>query len=433
MRLTLLLSFVVALGGCFFKKNIPPLASEVQSGGSLLLDKCGYTITTQDGASVPAAQVNVLGSDPTPKLIHLTVDKDPARSMGIIWRTNDEDTLATKVQFGLAGATDQVSDGAYFVYDSSIGKIRIHEAHLCGLEPDTAYTYRVGGIGADGTESWSDTAVFRTAPDRAASPDAEIVVLVIGDTRDGYMNWGQGLQQAFAKSQPELILFNGDAVTLGPIQDEWDAWFGQGGTAMRTVPMAYAHGNHDVNSVNFFSQFALPGDEQNYAFDFGPVHIAVANDTPIDASDLTGKNAALLDANIKLGAGAPWQLVMHHKPMWTAAAGPHVSDAETVRAAWQKYIDGNLVDLVLNGHDHDYERTKPMRGATPGATPADGTVYLVVGSAGAALYDAGSMFWTEKSEKTYNFVILKIRRTKLDMTAYRLDGTVLDTMTITKP
>ena len=103
------------------------------------------------------------------------------------------------------------------------------------------------------------------------------------------------------------------------------------------------------------------------------------------------------------------------------------------KAAIAGKVDGNLVDLVLNGHDHDYERTKPMRGATPGATPADGTVYLVVGSAGAALYDAGSMFWTEKSEKTYNFVILKIRRTKLDMTAYRLDGTVLDSLTITKP
>ena len=57
------------------------------------------------------------------------------------------------------------------------------------------------------------------------------------------------------------------------------------------------------------------------------------------------------------------------------------------------------MDLVLSGHDHDYERSKPMRGATPGA----GTVYVVVGSSGAPLYDNGSDVWTQLSEKTFSF------------------------------
>ena len=61
-------------------------------------------------------------------------------------------------------------------------------------------------------------------------------------------------------------------------------------------------------------------------------------------------------------------------------------------------------DIVLNGHDHDYERTKPLSAGAVQATPAEGTIFVVAGSAGAVLYDAGSDFYTEKSEKTNSFV-----------------------------
>jgi hypothetical protein len=47
---------------------------------------------------------------------------------------------------------------------------------------------------------------------------------------------------------------------------------------------------------------------------------------------------------------------MHHKPMFSAAGGGHGSDM-TIRMLWQPVIDANKVDLVFNGHDHDYERT----------------------------------------------------------------------------
>jgi hypothetical protein len=308
----------------------------------------------------------------------------------------------------------------------------MHEAHLCGLEADTEYSYRVGGPDGAGMESWSPVYTFRTAPDRATSPDAEVVMLVIGDTRDGYSTWGAALDAAFQQAMPDVILFSGDATTLGPIQDEWDAWFGAADKHLNNTPMIVAHGNHDVNSVNFFSQFAMPGDEQNFAVDFGPVHLTVANDTPQDPADLQGANAQMLDANVKAGMTAPWNILLHHKPMWTAAAGPHTTDAVVVRMAWQQSVDNAKVDVVFNGHDHDYERTKPMRGSTPGVTPADGTIYVVVGSAGAALYDSGMDFWTAFSQKTYSFAIVRARKGMFQMNAFRNDGTPLDNFNITK-
>jgi hypothetical protein len=443
------LIFLLLASGCFFEKETPPAPPDTHSGGMIMLQKCGYTVTTVDGASRPEMSTPKLGMDSAPKFVHVNVANDPRTGVAILWRTNDESTisaagdestLVTTVQYGVNGMTDQTEQGFTFIYDlaapltsSGATEIRIHETHLCGLMPDTQYSYRVGGKGADGTESWSPVYTFRTLPDRTASPDAQVNMLVLGDTRDGYSTWGSTLTQALQKGMPDLILFSGDGTTLGPIQDEWDAWFMAADPILANVPMIIAHGNHDVNSVNWFSQFAMPGDEQNFAVDFGAAHLSVANDTPVNAADLTGAIAQTLDTNLKAGMGAPWNLLMHHKPMWTAAAGPHPADALTVRMAFQPLVDADHVDVVFNGHDHDYERTKPMRGMTPGVNPADGTIYAVVGSAGADLYDSGMQFWTAFSEKTYSFALVNLRKGSFQFNAYRQDGSPLDNFSITKP
>jgi hypothetical protein len=420
---------ILLCAGCFTKDRKPMVADTHQGGTIMLPAPCNYSVTTQDSASRPEIpEVLMLGSDPTPKMIHLNVAHDPMTGMAILWRTNDNSTLATTVQYGVNGKTDQSTDGFTFVYDISIGDpVRIHETHLCGLTPDTEYTYRVGGTDALGNQSWSSNYTFRTAP---KAQDAETVFLVLGDTRDGYDVWGSTLKLAVQMAMPDFILFSGDETTLGPLQDEWDAWFAAADPILASNPMIVAHGNHEVNSVNFFSQFAMPGDEQNFAVDIGAAHVTVANDTPVDMADLTGANAQLLDQH--LSTNQPWSILVHHKPMFSASAGAHPGDVVTMRMAWQSIIDSHKVDLVLNGHDHDYERSKPMRGSTPGLTNADGTVFAVVGSAGAPLYDNGSDFWTAFSAKTYCFAIMRVKAGLITFNAYHADGTPLDSTMLTK-
>jgi hypothetical protein len=422
--------------GCF-TKEIPAQPKDRHQGGSILLPApCSYTVTTVYGASRPEPQTVTLGNDPTPKLVHLNVANDASTGMAILWRTNDNTTLATTVQYGVGGALDKSVDGFTFVYDyvdvdGNDATLRMHETHLCGLLPDTQYSYRVGGADADNHGVWSDTYSFRTAPARTA-PDSHVVFLVLGDTRDGYSTWGQILKTAFAQAVPDFILFSGDETNDGQVQSEYDAWFMAADPILASTPMIVAHGNHEINSVNFFSQFAMPGDEQNFGLDIGPAHLTVANDTPLDPGDLQGKNAQLLDTNLQAAAGAPWSLLMHHKPMFSASAGPHPGDVTIMRQAWQSIVDSHLVDLVFNGHDHDYERSRPMRGATPGQTNHDGTIYVVAGSAGADLYDNGMSFWTQYSEKTNNFLVVDVRAGTIKVNAYRADGSPLDSFTLNK-
>lgn len=84
----------------------------------------------------------------------------------------------------------------------------------------------------------------------------------------------------------------------------------------------------------------------------------------------------------------------------TAECSPYLagmvedSDVQTMRGLLMPVWEKHKVDLVLNGHDHEYERSKPVRGAW-GALQVQpdalqGTTYVVCAGAGAAGYEPGA-------------------------------------------
>jgi hypothetical protein len=439
MKKTIAFLIPFAVAGCF--KGATPDAGgtmdmgpfvDPHMGGSIMIASCGYTVTTRDGASIPQVGSPMVGDMADPEMIHLGIVGDPKTSMVIQWRTADDTTLASTAQWGMGSATDQTTEGITFVYDTPnrANPVRIHQAHLCGLKAGTKYSYKVGGSDGNGKSGWSQVFQFATAPDLAANPQAQVTIAVIGDTRGGYDTWAATLKQAQMVGMPDLILFNGDGVTLGPIQTEWDTFFSNAQPVLATIPIVGAHGNHDVNSVNYYSQWALPGDQEDFSLDYGAAHITVANDTPLNMSDLTGKAPTFLEKDFTASDSAAWKIFMHHQPMWSSASG-HGSNL-MLQSTWGPIVDKHKIDLVFNGHDHDYERTKPMRGQTPGATPKDGTIYVVAGSAGAPLYTAGSQFFTQTSQTSFNMVIVKLQAGMLTMNAYSDSGTAIDSLTINK-
>ena len=82
----------------------------------------------------------------------------------------------------------------------------------------------------------------------------------------------------------------------------------------------------------------------------------------------------------------------HHCAYSTVQA--HASDGG-VRDAWAELFDRYRVDLVLQAHNHAFERSDPIRGGAPTKVAGDhatvypdtdGTVYYTVGSAGRPRY-----------------------------------------------
>jgi hypothetical protein len=401
------------------------------NGGSLAIPGCGYSVSTPVGATAPELGSSVFGTDPTPAQIHLGLTGDPRTSMVVSWRTKDETTAATTIRYGKGTALDQTAQGITFAYQADISGNtidRMHEAHLCGLTPDTTYSYQVGSVEPNGTEHFSPTYSFRTAPDVAADPSAQVTIAVVGDCRGAYDVWGQIVADLQAKT-PDLVLFTGDMVELGPIQSDWDAFFTAAEPLLTKVPMVSALGNHEANVVNYYAQLALPGDEEDFSLDYGPAHIDVLNDTPPDVAEITGKAKTFLMTDLAAHASAPWKLAMHHRALYSSST--HGSQVD-LQQAWGPIYDQYGVDFVLNGHDHDYERSKPIKGGQVQATMADGTVYLVQGGAGADLYPAGTSAFTQLSDSSHGATVLTIGPTRLDALVFRADGSMIDSFSKTK-
>lgn len=82
---------------------------------------------------------------------------------------------------------------------------------------------------------------------------------------------------------------------------------------------------------------------------------------------------------------APCTLVTMHHPRFSS--GLEHGNNTAVKPLWDvAYSHGN--DIVLSGHDHDYERFVPMDGA--GRSTADGMQEFVVGTGGRSLYHLGT-------------------------------------------
>jgi 3',5'-cyclic AMP phosphodiesterase CpdA len=397
-----------------------------ETGGSLFLPHCGHEARTRRGATAPWIPPDdaPLGAAPAPRHVHLGLVGDPRHAIAVVWRAGDDTTLATQVRYGVESLDEHRQRGFTFVYRSGAAagspRIRIHEAHLCGLRPDTVYRYQVGGDGA-----WSPEYTFRTAPDLAADPSAPVSIAVLGDSRGGQTMWGELLAAADAAAMPDAIFFTGDAVTSGVGQGEWDAFFERGAGVLPYVPLVMAMGNHESNAINFFAQLAQPGGEDSFSLDYGAAHLVVLNDSASEAS-VAGDQRAFLDDDLA-AATAPWKLLMHHRAMYSSSTG-HGSNL-TLRDTWGPVVDAHRVDLVLAGHDHVYERTRPVRA---GAVAEGGTVYLVTGGAGAPLYATGRQPFSAFTARRNHWVALTVRAGRLEGRAHADDGTLLDSFALAR-
>ena len=374
-----------------------------------------------DGPADPHADTPV-GAHPEPLQINLGFPQDPSTSMGVTWAT-DADTLASQVEIRSGDFQPALMDGASYAFDVESGEwdtVRLHEVRVCGLQPSTAYTWRVGGEEA----GWSPEYGFTTPPP-AGSEDGPVRVAIAGDSNFGYVEWGR-IASAIASHEPDLYIHTGDVLHSGNSQAEWESFFAEGEALLGHVPMVVAHGNHDELAHLYFGHMMLPGNEEYYSFDWATSHFVFLNDSERDDAVIQEEEVDFLAADLA-ATDQPWRFAAHHRPAYCS----HDGGNSTVRDAWTPTYDAYDVNVVFNGHWHLYERSVPITGDQEVDSPADGTTYVVAGGAGAGLYGCGEDSWfTAICEKTYSYVIMDIAGDTLTMNAYRDDGSLLDTLVI---
>lgn len=195
----------------------------------------------------------------------------------------------------------------------------------------------------------------------------------------------------------------------------WDVYFGSIEASAARTPWMFATGNHDMEAAygthgygGHLARLDFPGNGPKscpsvYSFTYGNVAILSldANDVSYEITSNTGYSGGAQNTWVERTLAAHRAnpnidflvCFFHHCAYSTIDS--HASDGG-VRDAWGKLFDRYQVDLVLQGHNHAFERTDPIRAGNPTtAAPdnsvvypeTDGTVYYTVGSAGRPRYN----------------------------------------------
>lgn len=174
----------------------------------------------------------------------------------------------------------------------------------------------------------------------------------------------------------------------------------------RTYP---APGNHDYGTsgaggyFDYFGTRAGPIGTGWYAYDLGAWRIYALNSNCANVGCAAGsEQEQWLSADLATSPRACVLAYWHHPRF---SSGQHGNDA-AVGALWDAlYAAG--ADVIINGHDHDYERFAPQ---SPGgaADPARGIREFVVGTGGASLRSFSTIRANSEVRNSVTFGVLKL-------------------------
>jgi 3',5'-cyclic AMP phosphodiesterase CpdA len=173
-------------------------------------------------------------------------------------------------------------------------------------------------------------------------------------------------------------------------------------------------GNHDVQSGEGREIMDRLGrDTDWYVEKVGPVRLIV-----LDSNRVGNKRqmAWLRGVLAEKQPADTWTIAAMHHPAYSA--GEHGSSMN-VRREWVPLFEAADVPLVLAGHDHDYQRSKPQNDIT-----------YVISGGGSKLRETGREDFTAVSASILHYVDLLVYDDKLEGRAIDHDGELIDSFTI---
>jgi predicted phosphodiesterase len=108
----------------------------------------------------------------------------------------------------------------------------------------------------------------------------------------------------------------------------------------------------------------------------------------------------------------PWKIVMMHEPAY--CSGGHDENKELM-ALSKSVFEPNGVDFVLAGHSHFYQRNE-----------VNGITHLVMGSAGAPLYQPKMTTYTKFQAKEHHFAIIDVSSFRIKIFIYNEKNELLE-------
>ncbi|MGI4788920.1 MAG: metallophosphoesterase [Janthinobacterium lividum] len=417
------------------------------------------------------------------------------------------------------GKTAQISRAERWQGSTDADKRYNYAADLTGLHLSKEYHYRLRGNNKIIAEGYFTTRKKRGEQTR---------FVAFGDN-----SYGDPGQRAVAyhayQAHPDIIVNTGDNVYEHGLDSEYAKYFYPiynadtpdpkvGAPLLRSVPFYTVMANHDVSSKDahrhpsanfdqhrdslaYYTAMHLPlngpatppsptpvlGDPSliadfqksagtrfprmaNYSFDHGDAHFLC-----LDSNDYIDPTSPALHAYIEAdlkATDALWKFVVYHHPAFNVGAEHYT---EQHMRAISPFLEAHNVDFCLNGHEHVYQRSMPMRfqptdlsKATPSHVSArlipgvftldkafdgkthtkpNGVIYITTGAGGKELYDPGfddhPELWLHPEDNNvayvsrfvsnlHSFTVFDIHGSTLVMTQIGEDGKELDRIEVTK-
>ena len=388
----------------------------------------------------------------------------------------------------------------------------VYRAALAGLTPGETFSYRV----LKGTD-----VVFTADAKAPKTADQSYRFIASGDIGAATTDAKKLAYQAWL-AKPDLVVVPGDIVYENGLISEYRTKFwpvynaneanAQGAPLMRSIPFVAAPGNHDADTrdLNKFPDAlayymlwdqplngpvgkeggplvpVLTADAErrksfeaaageaylrmsNFSFDYGNAHWLVLDaDNYVDWTD--SSLVKWVADDLTASGNATWHFVVFHHPGFNSSR-EHF-EQQQMRLLSPVFESGK-VDIVFNGHVHNYQRSFPMQfvpdkkgtqlvGGKDGKTlrgrvvngrwtldktfdgkkrtNPKGVIYLVTGAGGQELYNPEQQDDPDSWQKfTYKFIssvhsltVADVNGKKLTVRQIAVDGKEIDLFTINK-
>ncbi len=428
-------------------------------------------------------------------------------SIVIVWQTNNVKAEFT-LDYGFESKLDrkaEIGKSERLSENKEIDNRLNYVATLDGLKLNSRYEYRVKMNGETLMEGFFTTRKPRGAKCR---------FVAFGDNSYGDISDRAIAYQAYL-AKPDFVMNTGDNVYEDGLDNEYARYFfpvynaeqvgrRTGAPLLRSIPYYSVIANHDVHgkdsnnhpaadftkhrdSLAYFTNFHFPlnslspsrktavvGDETaikhftdcagakfpnmaNYSYDYGDAHfLCLDSNLYVDPTDSALQ--AWVEEDLK-ATNATWKFVVYHHPAFNAG-NDHYSEQHM--RALTPLLEKHGVDITLHGHEHTYQRTRPMRFTPsdlsnaknlgskkrliPGKftidtkfdgkteTKPNGVLYITTGAGGKHLYDPESNnnpeSWLHKEDGDADYIAKFVSDrhslTVLDMEARMLTLTQID-------
>jgi 3',5'-cyclic AMP phosphodiesterase CpdA len=261
---------------------------------------------------------------------------------------------------------------------------------------------------------WKGSPTHTVAYRHLPTPDLHVgVVGDIGDSGNRLDATGRAMAVIDRTSPYQVLLLLGDNVyPSGDPSELPNTVFEPFAALLDHAQLLAILGNHDVKEGHGPAQMralGMPGRWWSREVDDTLV-------VGLDSNDVGNLRQRRFLERRLAESSARWKIVALHHPPYSAG---YQGSSTEARRAFAPLFERYGVQLVLSGHDHDYQRSKRINGVT----------YVVSGAA-AGTRRTGEESFTAESFSWHHFLDLDIYADRIVGRAVNQDGRVADTFTL---